>query len=344
MSISIFVKCYAKVSEIADNLLTYRDRILTDTCCEDDRVNTIHCCNISAYEFSDAIAENVDGISCILVSAFSCLVEVTEIAGKSAGKSEKTRFLVEYVHNALNVQVLFLSNELHDSRIDVTGTSSHNNTFKWCKTHCCIYTFAIYNCADGRSVSKVADDNFGVVFVKAKEINSSLGYEAVGCSVETVSSYFIFLVEVKRKSVEICFSRHCLMESGIKYAYLRYAWHKLCTYTDTNEVSRVVERCKVIALFYCFDHLVCDHCGRSKFLASVYDTMSDRINLFKASDRTCLIVCKSIQYHLDCFFMCWHSCLCDLFVTSGFLVYQSSVDTDSLAETLCKYILCLRID
>ena len=148
------------VSKRAYNFLTYRDCVLADTCCEDDRVNTVHCCNISAYEFSDTVAENVDCVCCIFVSTLSCLVKVTEVAGKSAGKSEKTGFLVEYVHNALDIKVLFLGDELHDSRIDVTGTCSHNNTFKWCKTHCGIYTFTVYNSADRGSVSKVANDNF----------------------------------------------------------------------------------------------------------------------------------------------------------------------------------------
>ena len=190
----------------------------------------------------------------------------------------------------------------------------------------------------------MANDNFGVIFVKAKELNSSLGYKAVGCSVETVSSYFIFLVEVKRKSVEISLSRHCLMESGIKYCYLWYTWHKVCTYADTDQVCRVVKRCKIVALFYGFDHLICDHCGGSEFLTAVYDTVSDRVNFFQASDCACLVIGKCIQYHLDCLFMCWHSCLCDLLVTAGFLVYQSSVDTDSLAETFCKDCLCIGVD
>ena len=30
------------------------------------------------------------------------------------------------------------------------------------------------------------------------------------------------------------------MESGIKYAYLWYAWHKLCTYTDTNRGFKMI--------------------------------------------------------------------------------------------------------
>ena len=106
----------------------------------------------------------------------------------------------------------------------------------------------------------MADDNFGVVFVKAEEFYSTFGYEAVGGSVETISSYFVFLVVFDRKSVQICFCRHCLMESCIKYANLRYAWHKLGADTDTDQVCRVVKWCKVVALFYCCDHLVCDHC------------------------------------------------------------------------------------
>ena len=42
--------------------------------------------------------------------------------------------------------------------------------------------------------------------------------------------------------------------------------------------------------------------------------------------------------------MCWHGCLCDLLVASGFLVNQSSVNTDSLAETFGQNIFCIRID
>ena len=40
----------------------------------------------------------------------------------------------------------------------------------------------------------MADDDFGVVFVKSQELNGTFGNEAVGGSVETVSSYFVFLI------------------------------------------------------------------------------------------------------------------------------------------------------
>ena len=67
------------------------------------------------------------------------------------------------------------------------------------------------------------------------------------------------------------------MESGIKYSYHRYARHQLFTCIDTDQVCRVVQRCKVVTLCNCFQNLVCDHNGRSKFLAAVYDTVTDCI-------------------------------------------------------------------
>ena len=134
------------------------------------------------------------------------------------------------------------------------------------------------------------------------------------------------------------------MESGIEYTNLRYIRHKLSTYADTDQVCRVVKRSKVVALFYSLDHLICDDSGGSEFLTAVYDTVTDCVNLIKALDCACLVICKSFQNHLDCFFMSRHGSLCDLFVVSGLLVYQSSVDTDSLAKSFCKNCFCLRID
>ena len=161
---------------------------------------------------------------------------------------------------------------------------------------------------------------------------------------ETVSSYFIVFVVFNRKSVQICFSRHCLMESGIKYTNLRYTWHKFCTNINTDQVCRVMQRRKIIALFYCCDHFISDQCRAGKFLAAVYNTMSDCIYFFQTLDSTCFVICESIQYKLDCFFMCRHCTFCDFLVTSGFLINQSSVDSDSFAKTLCQNILCFRVD
>ena len=42
--------------------------------------------------------------------------------------------------------------------------------------------------------------------------------------------------------------------------------------------------------------------------------------------------------------MCWHMLFCNLFFISIGLVNQSSINSDSLAQTFCKYFLTYRID
>ena len=216
VAVLLFVQFHTEVTQIADNFLTNRDCVLTDTGGKDDRIHAVHSSYIAAYEFSDAVAENIQSVCCILVSVLSSLVQVTEVAGEVSGQTVQTGFLVQNVHNACNIQVLFLGDELHDSRINITGTGSHYHTFQRGKTHGSIDTFAVYNSADGGTVAQMADDNFGVVFVKSQELNGTFGNEAVGGSVETVSSYFVFLVVIQRQTIEVSFRRHGLMESGIE--------------------------------------------------------------------------------------------------------------------------------
>ena len=66
---------------------------------------------------------------------------------------------VQNVHNACDVEVLFLSDELHDSRIHITGTCSHDKTLKRCKTHACIYGFAVLYSGKACTVTKMANDD-----------------------------------------------------------------------------------------------------------------------------------------------------------------------------------------
>ena len=112
---------------------------------------------------------------------------------------------------------------------------------------------------------------------------------------ETISSYFVVLVIFQWKAIEICFCRHCLMESGIKHTYLRYIWHKLGAYTDTDQVSRIVKWCKVIALcdrsfyFRCYNYRFC------KLFSAVNNTMSDCSDFVKALNNTCICICQRAQ-------------------------------------------------
>ena len=100
-----------------------------------------------------------------------------------------------------------------------------------------------------------------------------------------------------------------------------------------------MKRCQIGAVFQCLDHGIVYFCGACELLAAVYDTMTYRIDLLQGADCAGLVIGERIENHLDGFLVCRHRCFCDFFVKPGFLINQSSVDSDSLAESFCKYLL-----
>ena len=80
----------------------------------------------------------------------------------------------------------------------------------------------------------MTNDNLAVFWIQVCKLNSLLRYEAVACSVETVTSYLVFLIIFIWQTIKISLLWHGLMESGIKHTYHWYTRHKFLTYTNTN--------------------------------------------------------------------------------------------------------------
>ena len=132
--------------------------ILTKTCCECDHIYAIHSCCVSTDVLNNAVVVSCKSFRCAVVASLSCFLDVTEVAGY-AGQAKNTGLFVQNVHNACDVEVLFLSDELHDSRIHITGTSSHDKSLKWSETHACIYGFAVLYSGKACAVTKMANDD-----------------------------------------------------------------------------------------------------------------------------------------------------------------------------------------
>ena len=59
-----------------------------------------------------------------------------------------------------------LGNKLHNRRINVPGTGSHHQSFKRCQSHGSIHTLTIQNSTDRRSVSKMGNNNLGILQIQ----------------------------------------------------------------------------------------------------------------------------------------------------------------------------------
>ena len=166
--------------------------------------------------------------------------QITEIGRQIVGQTIYTGLLVQNGHDLVDVLALFVSDELHDGRIDITGTGSHDQTFQRCQTHGGVYTLAVLNSGYAGTIAQVANDDLQIFVLFAQNLSSLLGYIRVAGSVEAVTSDLVFLIILVRQTVHISFLRHGLMESGVKYSYHGSGGHQLLACIDTDQVSRVM--------------------------------------------------------------------------------------------------------
>ena len=118
-----------------------------------------------------------------------------------------------------------MGDELDTAWVDVTGTGSHNKTFQWSQSHGSIDGFAAVHCGKRGTVAQVADDNFQIFRFLAEDLSGTQRNVSVGCTVETVAAHAVFFIIFIRKTIDVCFRRHGLMKSGIKYTNHRSIRH-----------------------------------------------------------------------------------------------------------------------
>ncbi len=75
------------------------------------------------------------------------------------------------------------------------------------------------------------------------------GYIEVAGAVRAVTTDAVLFVQVVRQGVEVRLFRHSLVERGVKYSnvFVFQLWERFQSFFDTDQVSRVVQRCKEAA-------------------------------------------------------------------------------------------------
>ena len=72
--------------------------------------------------------------------------QITEIGRQIVGQTIYTGLLVQNGHDLVDVLAFFVSDELHDGGINITGTGSHDQAFQGSQAHGGIYAFAVLHC------------------------------------------------------------------------------------------------------------------------------------------------------------------------------------------------------
>lgn len=106
---------------------------------------------------------------------------------------------------------------------------------------------------------------------------ASPGYIEVAGAVRAVTTDAVLFVQVVRQGVEVRLFRHSLVERGVKYSnvFVFQLWERFQSFFDTDQVSRVVQRCKRSCIFDTLNNRLIDHYGAGILFAAVYDTVTD---------------------------------------------------------------------
>jgi len=114
-------------------------------------------------------------------------------------------------------------------------------------------------------------------------------------SVEAITTYTILFIQFVRNSIHISIIRHCLMESRIKYTYLRNVRKNSRNSIHPFQVSRIVKWSQVITSSESFQNFFIQQYRFAETLSPVYHTVTYSINLIQRFDSTIFGVGQCIQ-------------------------------------------------
>ena len=100
-----------------------------------------------------------------------------------------------------------------------------------------------------------------------------------------------------------------------------------------------MKRCKLVTCFDLTQYFLCNYNRRSKFLSTMYDTVSDCSDLCQILYHTCCLICQCVNYIRNRLFMCRHCFVLFDLLSALRLIGQTSVDSDSFAKSLCQNLL-----
>ena len=106
-----------------------------------------------------------------------------------------------------------------------------------------------------------------------------------------------------------------------------------------------MKRCKIAALFDRFHNFIRNNNGRSKFLTAMDNAMTYGMNLRKGFYNAVCLVCQTAKNKLDSVCVIRHRRFDGDFVLSCGCIYDSAaINSDTFAQSLCKYVLGVRLN
>ncbi|MNC39584.1 hypothetical protein D3C75_882520 [compost metagenome] len=205
---------------------------------------------------------------------------ITAVAGDFS-QTQQTRFFGQHFVDVINAHAQRVMQVEDNRRIDVTRTGAHYQAFQWSQTHRGVYTLAVTNSRNGTAVAQVASDNIHFFHWLVQHFRGFLSHIVVAGAVCAVATNAVLSVQFVRQSIEIRFFWHGLMERGVKHSnvFISQFRERFQCFSNTDQVCRVMQRCKRSSIFDTLNHGLVDNDGAGVLLAAVNNTVADSSQL-----------------------------------------------------------------
>ncbi len=217
-------------------------------------------------------------VHCTFSVFFLCVVvfNVTAVAG-DFGQTQQARLFGQHFVDIFNAHTQGIVQVEDDRRVDITRASTHHQTFQRGQTHRGINAFAVTDSRNGTAIAEVASDDVHFFYRLVQHFRGFLRHVEVAGAVRAIAANAVLFVQFVRQGVEVRLFRHGLVERGIKHGHvfvfqMREGFQR---FSDTDQVSRVMQRCKRSGVFNALNNRVIDDHRLGVLLATMNDTVTD---------------------------------------------------------------------
>ena len=115
---------------------------------------------------------------------------------------------------------------------------------------------------------------------------------------ETITTDAIFFIQFVRNGIQVCIIRHCLVESSIKYTYLRNIRQNSRNRVYTFQIGRIMKRSQIIASSKRIQHFLRQQYRFTELLTTMYHAVTNCIDFIQRFDCTIFRTNQCIQDEL----------------------------------------------
>ncbi len=201
---------------------------------------------------------------------------ITAVAGHFS-QTQQTGLFGQHFVDLIHAHAQSVVQVEDNRRVDIAGTGTHDQAFQRGQTHRGIHAFTVTDSGNRTAVAQVAGDNVQFFYRLVQHFCRFLSYIEVAGAVCAIATNAVFFIQAVRQGIQVRFFRHGLMEGGVEYCnvFIFQLRERFQRFGDTNQVSRVMQRCERGGIFDALNDGLINDYGAGILLAAVYDTVTN---------------------------------------------------------------------